>query len=286
MFLVFPLLGLSWFKYGLGISEFALLVASTVFITIGGNIINDIYDVNADSINKPGKNVVGRKISVSNSWILYWLFTVVGVLMGTLLSYLLNQINYGLIFLFSAGLLWFYSQKYQCQAIVGNLVVAFLSALSFGLVWLFEFFALSNNAQAFSAVQNSFGIVNRMILVYMGFAFMTSFVREIVKDIEDIRGDNRFGCRTFAVVYGFETAKKLAIIVSLLLALCVFFAQYYFLSLGFNIHFWYFFIIDALVIFMIVKTLKASDIGGFAGISKVIKIIMLVGVISILFFGF
>lgn len=286
LFLISPLLGLGWFQYGMGVGEFALLVFATVFIAIGGNIVNDIYDVNADSINKAGKNVVGKKVSVSTSWTLYWTFTISGILLGTLLSYFLNQINYGLIFLFSAGLLWFYSQKYQCQPLLGNFVISALSAMSFGLVWLFQFFALSNNAEAFSAVQNSFAIVNRMVLIYMGFAFVVSLIREIIKDIQDFKGDDRFGCRTFAVVYGIKKAKKLAIIITSLVLVAVFSAQYYFLILGFNLHFLYFFIVDALFLLMLFKIVKANQSKDFSKVSNLNKLIMLTGILSMLLFYF
>lgn len=286
LFLVSPLLSLSWFEHGLCPGMFLLLIFATVFITIGGNIVNDIYDVNADSINKPGENVIGREVTVSTAWVLYWVFTISGILLGTLLSYLLNQVNYGLIFLFSAGLLWFYSQKYQCQSLLGNIVVSVLTALSFGLVWLFQFFALSNEAEVFANIQGNFGMVNRMVLIYMSFAFVISLMREIVKDIEDFRGDDRFGCRTFAVVYGIGKAKILASIISWVGAFSILAIQYYFYRLGYNIHSLYFFIIDILFVLLLFKIYKAKESKEFAVVSKLIKLIMLLGVLSIALFYF
>ena len=286
LFMVFPLLGIGWFEHGLCPGKFLLLVFSTVFIAIGGNIVNDIYDINADSINKPGKNIIGKGISVSTAWVLYWIFTVVGLLLGTLLSYRVGQINYALIFLFSAGLLWFYSQKYQCQPLVGNVVVSALSAITIGIVWLFQFFALSNEAEVFVDVQGSFSMVNRMVLIYMGFAFITSLIREVVKDIEDFKGDDRFGCRTFAVSYGIEKAKTLAKVVLFIGAILVVIIQYYFFKLGFQIHFWYFFSIDILFALAIIKILKAKDGKDFSALSKLIKLIMFAGILSIAIFYF
>lgn len=286
LFLVSPLLGLSWFENGLCPGKFMLLVFATVFITIGGNIVNDIYDVNADSINKQGKNVVGREVSVLTAWILYWVFTVSGILLGTLLSYLLNQVNYGLIFLFSAGLLWFYSQKYQCQPLLGNIVVSLLTALSFGLVWLFQFFALSNEASVFVDVQRNFGIVNRMVLIYMLFAFIISLIREIIKDIEDFKGDDRYGCRTFVVVYGVGKAKILTSIISWIGAFSVLGIQFYFYVSGYNLHVLYFFLIDVLFVLMLLKLYKAKESKEFSAVSKLIKFIMLLGVLSMALFYF
>ncbi len=98
-FIIAPGLGITAFTYGLSTIEFLLLSVSTVLIAIGGYIINDIFDINTDSINKQGNNVIGNKISIKYANILYWASTIVGILSGVLLSYLVNQINFGLIFL-------------------------------------------------------------------------------------------------------------------------------------------------------------------------------------------
>jgi 4-hydroxybenzoate polyprenyltransferase len=286
LFLISPILGMGWFEFGLSLGEFLLLAGATVFIATGGNILNDIYDINADGINKPGKNIVGRKITVANSWTLYWLFTVLGILSGSVLSWLLGQINYALIFLFSAGLLWFYSQKYQCQPLVGNIVVSVLSAVSIGIVWLFQFFALSRNAEVFTGLQTEFDTVNRMILIYMGFAFGMSLIREVLKDIQDFKGDDRFGCRTFAVVYGIQNARKLAIALLWFAALAVVALQYYFIQFGFQLHGLYFIILDVLFVITIIKLHKSQDEKDFANLSVLIKLIMIFGVSSIIIFYF
>lgn len=286
LFVISPLMDMDWFQHGLCPGQFLLLVSATVFIAIGGNILNDIFDINADGLNKPEGNIVGRKISISTAWTLYWLFTIGGILTGTFLSHLLNQINYGLIFLFSSGLLWFYSQKYQCQPLVGNIVVSALSALSIGLVWLFQFFALINEAEVFANVQSNFSLINRMILIYMAFAFFTSLLREIVKDIQDYKGDERFGCRTFAVVYGISKAKRLLLIFSYLFFIGFAITQFYFLKLGYSFHFWYFFIVDILLGEMIRQIHIAKGSKDFAKISMLIKLTMLTGILSMAFFYF
>ena len=174
------------------------------------------------------KNIVNRNISIGAAYKLYWLSTVVGILVGTYVSYRINQLNFGLIFIFSAGLLWFYSQKYSCQPLIGNLVVSVLSALSFGIVWLFEFYSLSGSPLLFTEVQTNFPIVNRIVMIYMGFAFFVTLIREVIKDMEDIKGDERFGCKTFAVNFGISASKILAIVFSSIALAASIFAQYYF----------------------------------------------------------
>ncbi len=281
-----PGLGYGGFEIGLSVLEFLLLVAASLFIAIGGYLINDFYDMNADSVNKPGVNQVGRKFPVYIIDILYWVFTITGIGSGALLSWHVDHINYSLIFVFSAGLLWFYSSRYQCQPIVGNVVIAFLSALSFGLVWIFEFFALSAQPDAFVGVQQLFGLVNQMVFIYVAFAFMVSFLREVVKDMEDIKGDDRFGCRTFSVVYGLTKAKWLSLFIALVGLLGSVWVQIYFYQLGFHYLFIYFFVINILFLLVIYQLVKASETKDFSRLSSVIKTLMLAGILSMPVFYF
>jgi len=283
LFIIAPILNIKVFFDGLSIGQFTLLVFSTIFIAIGGYIVNDLFDIHADSVNKLNiDSPVGNSISIETANILYWVFTILGVLLGTLLSYLVNQINFGLIFLFSAGLLWFYSQKYQCQPLVGNIVIAFLSALSFGLVWLFQFYSLSNNASVFVTAQTNFALVNRFVIIYMGFAFMVTLLREIVKDIEDYEGDNRFGCITFTVKYGIEASRILAVIVAYISLFASLFIQYTFLISNYYFLFGTFFTIDLLFITVIFMLHKASIKSTYSKLSSIIKIIMLAGILSMI----
>tara|TARA_B100000315_G_C14428345_1_gene518949 strand:+ start:74 stop:955 length:882 start_codon:yes stop_codon:yes gene_type:complete len=285
-FIITPRLGIKVFSDGLSFVEFILLIFSTLLIAIGGYIINDISDINTDTINKPGKNTVENTFSIEFANTAYWLTTVIGVLLGVLLSYLINQINFGLIFLLSAGLLWFYSQKYQCQPLVGNIIIALLSALSFGLVWLFEFYALSNNAEVFVAVQSNFKLINRFVIIYMGFAFIVSLLREVIKDMEDYKGDNRFGCRTFTVKYGISASKILALVVAYIALLASLYVQYSFFNSAYNLLFGVFFLIDILFILIISLLHKASSKFNYSKLSILIKILMIYGIFSMIFFYF
>ena len=283
-FLVNPMLGMLNGETGLGYFEFSLLVVATVFISIGGYLINDFFDIDVDEINKPGKNQVGKYFPVFTVQIMYWVFTIIGVLAGVLLSWKLNQLNYSLLFVFCAGLLWFYSERYQCIPIVGNLVIAFLSALSFGIVWLFQFFALATQPQIFVSVQASFSLVNKLVLIYMAFAFLTTLLREIIKDIEDLKGDERFGCKNFAVTFGARKARFLATAIAIIGLFGTVWIQFIFFKIEFWILFGYFFIIDTIFFSIIIWILKANESSDYGRLSNIIKILMLLGVISIILF--
>ena len=282
-FLILPRLGIST---GMSIAEFIILVTSVLFITIGGYIINDYFDMDADRINKPGKNLVGRTFSTTLATNLYYLFSALGVVGGLLLSWWVDEINYGLIFLFTAGILWFYSERYQCQPLLGNLVVALLSALSFGLVWLFDFFALKNNAELFSTAQSNFAFVNNLVLIYMGFAFLSSLFREMVKDMEDIEGDSRLGCRTLPVVVGIKKAKIYTLSIGLMLFLFIVSVQYFLFSTELYFISGFFIMVNLLLLAMLFKLWKAGEVVDFSKLSKLSKLLMLLGILSMLMFYF
>ncbi len=275
-----PVLSLQPFEAGLNMTEFLLLVGATTFIAVAGYLLNDVSDMNPDSVNKPGKNQVGRRFAVHVVQIAYWLFTVLGVVAGTYFSYLLGRLSYSLIFVLSAGLLWFYSNRYQCQLLVGNLVVAFLSALTIVIVWLFSFFALADRPDVFVSVQSFFTRANLLILIFSGFAFIASLIREMVKDMQDFKGDDRFGCRTLAVVSGIDKAKRWAIAVTVVAILFALWSQWRFYSINFRLLFYYFILIDVLFLGVLYLLFKAKSAGDFKKISGLIKGLMIAGILA------
>ncbi len=281
-FIIIPLLGAG----GMNTMEFLVLMLSVLFITTAGYIINDYFDMDADRINKPGENLVGTTFSVAWAKNGYYLFSTLGVVGGMLISWWVGEINYTLIFLFTTGMLWYYSERYQCQIMLGNLVVALLSALSFGLVWLYEFFALKNNAELFSSAQSNFSLISKLILIYMGFAFFASLFREMIKDIEDLDGDSRMGCRTLPVVVGSGKAKNYTLIVGVIMLAFILYVQYFLFLSGYLYLFVYFFALDALLMLMLLKLRRAKDIVDFSNLSGLSKLFMAAGILSMLIFYF
>lgn len=275
-----PVLGLDYFKAGLSLTQFLLLVVATILITIAGYTLNDIFDINTDSVNKPRKNIIGKKLRVHVAQILYWILNISGILIGSYVAYAIGKINYSLVFVFAAGLLWFYSERYQCQPIVGNIVVAFLSALTIALVWLFTFFALIKDPAAFTGVQQQFSTLNMLVLIFSGFAFLTSFIRELVKDMEDIKGDDRFGCRTFPVVFGIKKAKYIVLFSVIVALIFSIWSQVYFASAAYMKLFYYFFAIDLFLLIVGYRIIGANCSKDFNKISIIIKLLMITGILS------
>lgn len=165
---------------------FLHLVAATVCIAAAGYIINDYYDVKIDLINRPGRVIVGRYLSRRQALVLYAVLNATGLLLTLRLGYRVLIINTLAVFL-----LWWYSNYLKRQPFWGNLTISLLTALSLGVLSVYYHQHLSE------------------IRMYALFAFSLSLIREIIKDMEDVRGDGSFGCLTIPILWGIRNTKKL-----------------------------------------------------------------------------
>jgi len=197
---------------------FWLITLATVLIAAGGYVINDYFDLKIDRINRPEKVIIGEAISQKSAMSLYITLTSIGVLFGVIVSILLKNSTLGFIFVITAGMLWFYSSTYKRQFLIGNLIVAFCSALSLIVVLVAESTLITARCGDL-LYQISALVVQELYYWVCGFAFFAfvlTFTREIVKDLEDIKGDREMECRTLPIVWGECKAK---IVVTCLLVL-------------------------------------------------------------------
>lgn len=188
---------------------FGLLVVSALLVAAAGYIINDYYDVKIDAINRPGRLVVGRLLRRRHAMLAHLLFTGVGVLLAAALSWRL-----GLVTLGAALLLWGYSARFKRVALVGNVSIGALTA---ALVLLPELQLLTGQ---------------KAVWLYALAAFLLTVVREIVKDIEDMRGDAQHDCHTLPLVWGVARSKWVAGAFLACLGALVLGATYQLLGLG------------------------------------------------------
>jgi len=238
-------------------SHFFILCFSTILIAAGGYIINDYYDIKIDLVNKPRKLVVGKFISrrMAITWHLSLSFTgiVIGFYNGTIV---------GIIHLGAAFLLWLYSNKLKRLPLAGNFAVAFLSALSvFLLAILYR--------QHYE-----------IILVYSLFAFYISLIREIIKDMEDIKGDAVFGCRTLPIIWGFRKTKKIILLIQLIFIINLSVILYKLQLIA--IVYFLLMVIFPLILLQL-KLNRADTLKDFKLLSSYCKFIMCTGLGSILF---
>ncbi|MDQ3051070.1 MAG: geranylgeranylglycerol-phosphate geranylgeranyltransferase [Bacteroidota bacterium] len=203
--IITPILDYTGYASSINNSNYSLLVVATLFIAAAGYVINDYFDTGIDTINKPGKNKTGILITRQGAIVLYVLLNLAGFSIIWHFGFL-QGIRYPLLlFIFSAGLLYFYSSSYKKMFLVGNLVVSFLTALTIGLSVLFDHQALLSEP------------VKLLISAYALFAFMMTLIREIIKDCEDVEGDSVFGATTLAVVAGTKTAHVIASLLTAIL---------------------------------------------------------------------
>lgn len=195
-----------------------LLIVSVVGIAAGGYVINDYFDVKIDRINRPDNLVVTRIISRDTAMHLFYGLTAVGVIAGTVVAWWAHSWTLLFTYVVIPGLLWFYSASYKRMFLVGNLVVAFASAIVPLLVAIANadyLHHLYQNALAYSPI---IGELYVWTGGFAAFAFLLTLVREIVKDIEDIEGDREMECRTLPIVWGDKVAKIIATILLVVIA--------------------------------------------------------------------
>lgn len=275
------------FRYGflklqnipLGLSNFnyCLLILSTVLIAAAGYVVNDIFDQDTDSYNKPKDLIVGRKITEATAYNIYAGLNIAGVLLGFYISYLIGHYNFSTLFVLIAALLYMYATSLKQIAVVGNLVVALLLGVSVLIIGVYDLFPVMMVGNRVA------GSLFSVLLDYAIFAFMINFIREIVKDLEDIKGDDANGIRTLAVILGVKKTNYLVAVLTLIPI--AFLAQYIFKYLVSNNLFVSVFYALAFIIaplfYFIIKIVTAQEQKEFGQLSLLLKLVLLAGIVSI-----
>jgi 4-hydroxybenzoate polyprenyltransferase len=206
--------------------SFIILVLSTLCITAGGYVINDYFDIKTDLINR-GEVIVGTKVPRRQAMMWHSIFNILGVAGGIYISWKAGYLWMGMLFLVVSGLLYFYSASYKRQFLIGNLVVALLTAMVPLLVVIYEWPALFQ----FYTVNSLNAPVLSFLFYWVGgfalFAFLTTLTREIIKDIEDFEGDLAYGRNTLPVIIG-GTASKIVAISMIIITISLLYLVWYF----------------------------------------------------------
>ena len=234
--------------------NFHVLMISTLLIASAGYIINDYYDIKIDYVNKPNRVVIGKHIKRRPVLIIHSIFNFSGVMLGLYLSWWIFSIN-----LFAAFLLWLYSNLLKRTPLWGNLTVSVLTALSVFIVYLIYF----NNLE--------------LIIMYAVFAFFISLVREIIKDLEDIEGDQKFECRTLPIAIGTSFTKLFIYVINFLFLVVVFLA-----TKDWPIFYAFFFTLSVILGALCYAIYTADKKSDYAKISKFAKLVMITGILSIM----
>lgn len=278
-FILKPILLTAGFKVQLGTLQFAMLVLSTTAIAAAGYIINDYFDRKADLINRPGKVIVGRLISRRYAMFFHVLFTTIGILAGAAIAYSIGRLSLTFVFVFAAGVLWFYSTTYKRQILVGNIVISILVGIIPMMVLMFELPLLIKEYQFYNLSRGiDFNHLIFWVGGYSGFAFMINLIREIIKDMEDFEGDAVFGRQTVPIAWGMKTARNIAILLIGLVILPILYLLYFHLSDKISFTYIILFIIVPLLLIAF-GTFWASSKQQYHTLSSMVKITMLMGLI-------
>jgi 4-hydroxybenzoate polyprenyltransferase len=236
-----------------------VLSVSTLMIAAGGYIINDYYDIKIDLINKPQRVVIGKSITRRYALLFHSLLSIAGVFLGFLLSWKIAAVNFA-----SATVLWWYSNNLKRQPFIGNFVVALLTGVA---IWL---------------VDSLYKTGHMLILTYASFAFFITLVREIIKDMEDLKGDQTFGCQTLPIVWGMRKTKHFIYAVLAVFVGTVMVINFFYENLPVNYFLLFLFVP---LLWFLVRLIGADTKKDFAWLSDFCKIILLLGIFSMAFIG-
>lgn len=253
--------------------DFILLVISIVLIAAGGNIINDIFDIETDKINKPKRVLIGTIFSKKNSILLYILLTLAGITIGAHLSFKTENPLLTISFIGIVILLFLYSYYFKKTAIIGNLLVSLLIGFSIVLLGIFDVFPNINN------INNSLTL--NIILVYALFAFGLNLIREIIKDIEDVDGDYSTGMKTLPIVIGRKRTQNCAFFLSILFTFILIFAIAFYRYLSDYLLVYGFLFVVVPLLYFCQQLYHSESKKELKKLSKLLKIIMISGMLSI-----
>ncbi|HET8803345.1 MAG TPA: geranylgeranylglycerol-phosphate geranylgeranyltransferase [Aequorivita sp.] len=260
---------------------FVLLIIATLCIAAAGNIINDIYDVEIDKINKPNKILIGKKISEKAANRLFIIFNVLGVAIGFYLSNSVGKPSFAALFIVFSALLYLYSSYLKGMLVIGNLLISFLVAMSLIIVGLFDLLPAINTEN-----QTSQSAVFKIVLHFSLFAFFINLIREIVKDLQDINGDKNGGMNTLAIAIGRKRTVMIAFLLGVFMVLGIVFYMYEYLYNEQFLLLYFLFAIVAPLLYFCIKSYDAETTREFAFLSKLLKIIMFLGICAIPLYQF
>ncbi|WP_298301800.1 geranylgeranylglycerol-phosphate geranylgeranyltransferase [Hydrotalea sp.] len=280
--IVMPLFVDAGINNALNISSFLLLSFSLVCIAAGGYVINDYFDLNIDLVNKPKRLVVDK--TISRRWVIFWhfIFSIVGIALGFYIDKSTPTSFIGIFNVLSVLLLFVYSASLKKKFLLGNVLISLLTAWSILILWWAE----QHYFFAFPPIGNlDTHKLFRFTFLYAGFAFIISLIREVIKDMEDIDGDRKYGCKTMPIIWGINSTKVFTLVWTIVLTAVLLLLQLYVLLNGWWITALYGFICITLPLLQVIRLLvKAQNSKNFHQLSTLVKIIMFTGIVSMLFF--
>ena len=264
--------------------NYVLLSLASVLIAAGGYIINDYFDINIDLVNKPKGNVVDS--IVSRRWAIVWHFILsfTAVLLSGYVSWQTHQWFIVIANTICIALLFGYSVSLKRKLLSGNILISLLTAWVILIFTIAEFEIMTAGTPV---IWRAYDRILRLGVLYAGFAFIISLIREAVKDVEDMHGDAKYGCKTMPIVWGVNATKIYVAVWLIVLIAALTILQFYVgqFKWWWPIAYSVVFIIIPLLVFLY-KFYKAKVEKDFHFLSNLSKFIMLTGILSMIFFKY
>lgn len=263
---------------------FYLLMLASVVIAAAGYIINDYFDLQIDAVNKPAKVVVDKILSRRWAIVWHWVLSGLGILLSIYISYRIGDWLIAIANLACVFLLWFYSTTFKKKILSGNVIISALTAWVIVVVYFFcgANIATWPKSPAFDAPK-----FFKFMILYAGFAFIVSLIREVVKDLEDMEGDAKYQCRTMPIAWGVPASKVFAAVWLVVAIASLIIVQLYAWQSGFWMVALYSVILIIFPLVIVLRKLyKAALPADYHELSSYVKLVMLAGILSMLFFLF
>jgi 4-hydroxybenzoate polyprenyltransferase len=284
--IIYPILKAKGLELQLTDFNFFLLVLSTVMIAAAGYTINDYFDVKMDKVNKPERLVIDKGVKRRVAMVAHTVINVLALIIALDVAHAVGSWKLAFLHFLCATLLWFYSTNFKRQFLIGNIVIAALTALVPLIVGMYELFPFYKAYLNINPLM-SFRIIWLHVLGVSFFAFVTTLIREIIKDIEDYEGDKEYGCNSMPVVMGKNASKIVAIVVAIFTMGCLFYFQIFQWKNNDWPSFYYFtLILQIPFVFLIYKTAIANTPAKYRSAGNIAKLIMLFGVCYLFLFAY
>ena len=258
--------------------HYALLITSTVLLAAGGYVINDIFDQATDNENKPHKNLIGKSIVETTAYNFYIGLNIIGVGIGFYLSNVIQKPGFAAVFILISATLYIYASGLKQMLLVGNLVIALLLAFSVLLIGVFDLYpAIHEGNQALM------GVLFKILLDYAIFAFIINFIREIVKDMEDVNGDYNQGMNTLPIAIGVSRTAKIVFTLGIIAVFLVLnYISSYLMEFGlYYATIYVLVLVLAPLLFFVLKVWTAKTKKDFHFLSTLLKWVIFFGILSI-----
>lgn len=265
--------------------DFILLMLSTVLMAAFGYAFNDVQDQKVDEINKNDKRIIGRTFSTKTGLRISYSLLILAILPAIYLAIKLQMIQLTFLHLLIGGGLWYYSTQLKKSLLAGNIIISLFTAFSIFIVWLYHLVVLRMDPVLMIDSQKVTPFIHQMVLFYTAFAFIISMIRELVKDVEDQKGDAQFNMKTFVVKFGIPKTKiliaGLVILMILMLALASYLSYLYHWT---QLTIYLLVAVGIPLIYFLSNLKKSQNQDDFSNLSTLAKIIMAAGILSMQLF--